>query len=140
MLDHTNSPERRPDSGRAPSRGAGEARPVSDREVPLSRQPTPAVVHAWLDGDVPESVVRQGDAARHVEFWHRINVEVEQRRDMRTPPYVMEHIMSALPQETPRVMAPWWGQTLTLSARSAILIGAGLVTLGVLLALAARGL
>ena len=59
MLDNLNphnDGER--SSERAHRSPSSEARPVADREVPLSRRTTPAQVHAWLDGELPESAVR----------------------------------------------------------------------------------
>ena len=79
----------------------------SDREVPLGHQEQDArvlapAVHAWLDGELPEASVRKGDTARDVEFWKHINVEVDQRRHMRTPTYLEARIMEAIPQTAPQ--------------------------------------
>ena len=50
--------------GRKRERPANNAdRPLADREVPLG-PPTAAIadaVHAWLDGEVPESSVRRAE-------------------------------------------------------------------------------
>ena len=55
-----------------------------------------------------EAAVRRGDTARDVDFWRRIETEVDQRRRMKTPAYVQDRIMQALPQATPRVITPFW--------------------------------
>jgi len=83
------------------SRRFEQERPLADREVPLGHQESEArvlspLVHAWLDGELPEASVRKGDTARDVEFWKQINVEVETRRRMRTPVFVETKIMNAL--------------------------------------------
>jgi ribosomal protein L18E len=106
-------------------------RPLSDREVPLGRQDRARVlspaVHAWLDGELPEASVRKGDTARDVEFWKQINVEVDQRRRMRTPVYVEARIMDALPQTVPQVITPWWRREFVITPGKAVGAGAALM-------------
>ena len=97
MLDDLNPREGRSEPGRDRPR-AVPTRPFADREVPRGTRRTPQTVQAWLDGDLPEAAVRRGDTARDVDFWRRIETEVDQRRRMKTPAYVQERIMQALPQ------------------------------------------
>jgi hypothetical protein len=68
--------------GRKRERPAGPERPLADREVPLG-PPTAAIadaVHAWLDGEAPESSVRRAEWSRDVDFWKRMNEDLERRR------------------------------------------------------------
>src|SRR5665647_3010723 len=62
-----------PSEYRNPSAPKGDmpARPITDREVPLTGQQTPTAIHSWLDGELSESAVRQSDASRDVDFWLR---------------------------------------------------------------------
>src|SRR5574340_790363 len=71
---------RRPSDAPAPAQ-----RPVSDREVPLTGRTAMADIHAWLDGDLPETAVRRADTAHDIEFWNRLEKDVEVRRQMKTP-------------------------------------------------------
>jgi hypothetical protein len=77
------------DGHHRPVRRSEKERPLSDREVPLGHQDQARVlsplVHAWLDGELPEASVRKGDTARDVEFWKELNVEVERRRRTHRP-------------------------------------------------------
>ena len=119
-------------------RRSEKERPLSDREVPLGHQDHARVlspaVHAWLDGELPEASVRKGDTARDVEFWKQINVEVDQRRRMRTPVYVEARIMDALPQTVPQVITPWWRRefvitpTMAVGGAAALVVAAAAVT------------
>lgn len=141
MLDHHSSSENRPDVGREKSRdpAASPSRPTADREVPLARhrsRRTPTSVHAWLDGDLPEAAVRRADTVRDVEFWHRIEKDVDQRRQMRTPPHVYSQIMNALPQTTPRVITPWWRRQFVMTPAVVLAGAAGLVAVGLALGMA----
>jgi hypothetical protein len=95
------------------TRRSERERPLADREVPLGQQEQDTrvlapVVHAWLDGELPEASVRKGETGRDVEFWKHINVEVDRRRRMRTPAYLEAQIMEALPQTAPAVITKWW--------------------------------
>ncbi len=108
----------------------GERQPMADREVPPKRHRTPSSVQAWLDGDLPEAAVRRGETARDVEFWKQVNEETEARRRMRTPAYVYDNIMSALPQTTPRVITPWWRRPFALTPAAAVAVGAGILAVG----------
>jgi len=121
------------------SRRSEQERPLADREVPLGHQESEArvlspLVHAWLDGELPEASVRKGDTARDVEFWKQINVEVETRRRMRTPVFVETKIMNALPQTAPVAISPWWRRefvvrpTYALAVAAALIVAASAVT------------
>jgi hypothetical protein len=115
-------------------RQAPAARPPADREVPIEGH-TAASINAWLDGDVPESAVRRGDSARDVDFWLRIEKEVEVRRDMKTPAHVYQQIMEALPAATPRTTS-WYERPVTLSPVMAITAAAAAVAVGVVIGIA----
>ena len=45
--------------------------PLADREVPIGFAVTPAGVHEWLDGELPEADIRRSDTARHVDVCRR---------------------------------------------------------------------
>ena len=113
--------------------------PLMDREVPLGLARTPVLVHQWLDGDLPEQSVRQGDMVRHVEFWNRVGAQAEARRQMRTPEYLTAQIMAALPQGAPQAATRWWKCPLDVSPL--VLAGAGvtMLALGVLVGRALIG-
>ena len=108
-----------------PVRRSEKERPLADREVPLGQQEQDArvlspAVHAWLDGELPEAVVRKGETGRDVEFWKQINVEVDRRRRMQTPAYLEAQIMDALPQTAPAVITKWWQREYVVTPRKAI--------------------
>lgn len=113
-------------------RRTDEERPLSDREVPLGQQVgrvlSPAV-HAWLDGELPEAVVRKGETARDVEFWKRLNEEAESRRHMRTPAHVQAQIMDAIPQSVPQLITPWYRREFVLTPAALVTTAAALVVL-----------
>ena len=104
--------------------------PLTDREVPIGLARTPVAVHQWLDGDVPESSVRQGDTVRHVEFWNRVGTQAEARRQMRTPEYLTAQIMAALPQGAPRTATRWWQRPLEVSPVALAAVGVTVLALG----------
>lgn len=128
---HDDMNERPEANGPAPQRER-PSNPRAEREVevPIRRRTTPAAVHAWLDGDLPESAVRRGDTSRDVEFWNRLNSEIDVRRRMKTPTYVYDQIMEALPQTTPAMVTPWWRRPFGLTPMQAAVTAAGLVALG----------
>jgi hypothetical protein len=114
------------------TRRSERERPLTDREVPLGHQESEArvlspLVHAWLDGELPEASVRKGDTARDVEFWKQINVEVETRRRMQTPVSVEARIMSALPQTAPVAISPWWRREFVIRPTYALAVAAALI-------------
>jgi hypothetical protein len=133
LYDDMNQP-RRDDAASDRGSDSREQRPVSDREVPLTRRATPHAIHAWLDGDLPEAAVRRGDMVRDVEFWHRLNEESEARRHLRTPVHVYERIMEALPQTTPTVITPWWRRPVAVTPATALAAGAGILAVGAAIA------
>ena len=131
MLDNLHSSDGRSENGREQNGRERNAAPLSDREVPLGSRRTPAAVHAWLDGELPETEVRRGDTQRDVEFWNRIAEQAEARRQMRTPAHLQAQIMAALPQAAPAAdTTPWYGKTIELAPVVAILGGAALVAAG----------
>jgi hypothetical protein len=107
------------------------ARPITDREVPLTGQQTPSAIHAWLDGELSESAVRQSDASRDVDFWLRLDREVQVRRQMTTPVHLHERIMEALPTAAPAVTEPWYSRSFSLTPAVAIAAAAGAIAIGV---------
>jgi hypothetical protein len=70
-----------------------------------------------------------------VDFWLRIEKEVEVRRDMKTPAHVYQQIMEALPAATPRT-TPWYERSLTLSPMMAITAAAAAVAVGIVIGIA----
>jgi hypothetical protein len=124
--------ERPEANGPAPQRERA-SKPSADREVelPIARRTTPASVHAWLDGDLPEAAVRHGDTARDVEFWNRLNRDINVRRQMTTPAYVYDRIMESLPEASPSTATPWWRKP---SPMMIVVIGAGMFALGLAVA------
>ena len=118
-------------TGPAPQRERASKVPA-DREVeiPIPRRTTPASVHAWLDGDLPEAAVRRGDTARDVEFWNRLNQDITVRRNMQTPAYVYDKIMQSLPEASPSVTTRGWRKPFGLSPMVIAMIGAGIFALG----------
>ena len=102
------------------NRGEQRPRPMADREVPLDRHGgLSAAVHAWLDGELPETAVRKGDTAKDVEFWQMIAQETSQMRRMRTPAHVEAMIMDALPQTAPQVVSPWYRREFVMTPGTA---------------------
>jgi hypothetical protein len=70
---------------------------ATDREVPIAAAHTPAIIHAWLDGEaVDESALH---AAGGYELWSRVKAESERRRRMQTPTPVSGAIMAAIRKE-----------------------------------------
>ncbi len=128
MLDNLDPIEHR--TPPAPKAGESAHRPITDREVPLTGHHTPAAIHAWLDGELAESAVRQSDSSRDVDFWLRLDREVQTRRQMTTPDHLYEKIMDALPAAAPSVSEPWWNRSFTLTPAVAIAAAAGAVAVG----------
>jgi hypothetical protein len=115
-----------------------KSQPLTDREVPIGLDRTPATIQEWLDGDASETAVRQGETVRHVEFWNRINAEVEERRRMRTPAHVQKAIMDALPRTAPRAPEVWWQRRVVVTPATMIVGAASLLAVGVVLGAALR--
>lgn len=121
MLDNNlNSPSGAAEDGRNRSRQSSEARPLTDREVPLGRPGMSAELHAWLDGELPESSVRKAELTRDVELWSRVNEETDRRRRLRTPAHVQAAIMAALPQAAPQAVTPWFEREIVVTPMTAI--------------------
>jgi hypothetical protein len=110
-------------------------RRMADREVPLPGTPgtSSLAVHEWLDGDLSEADARRADA-RQVEFWTRMASETDRRRRMTTPAHVLGNVMAALPDREvalPGTNAAARSRDGRLRPSSAVAIGAGFFTLGV---------
>jgi hypothetical protein len=114
------------------------SRPLADREVPLGNmEPENRVlastVQSWLDGELPEASVRQGETARDVDFWKRVNVESERRRRMTTPAYLQAQIMEALPQTAPSLITPWHKREFVITPMMAVGAAAGVAAASAIL-------
>lgn len=124
MLDNNvNSPSGAAEDGRDRPRQSqsAEARPLTDREVPLGRTSgMGAELHAWLDGELPESSVRKAELSRDVELWSRVNAETARRRQLKTPAHVQAAIMAALPQVAPQAATPWFEREIVVTPMTAI--------------------
>ena len=133
MYDNVHFPDDRSDLNGGKSREReSDVAPVSDREVPLNRHRTPALVHEWLDGALPESEVRRGDMVKDVDFWKKINEQAAERRRMQTPAYVETRIMAAITADVETVTTPWLRKpvqvsTVVIIAGAVALIAAGAV-------------
>ena len=119
-----------------PLRHPDRKQPLADHKVPLGHQKHDSrilspVVHAWLDGELPEASVRKGDTAHDVEFWKNINGEVQRRRRITTPTYLEAQIMSALPQSAPKLITPWYRREFVITPARAVGVAAGLVAVSV---------
>src|SRR5687767_5366387 len=131
MLDNLNARDGSGDAGRErPRRASEQSQPLVDREVPLGGTATSEMINSWLDGDAPEPVAMNGDTARQVDLWRRIEHESERRRQMVTPAHVKAQIMAALPVDLPQTSLPWWKKSIQVSPVVAIAAAAGLVALG----------
>ena len=116
-------------SGQQPNR---EADALTDREVPLDGNSRLSVaMHAWLDGEGSEASLKASDATeKQVELWKRIGAETTVRRQMKTPVYVQQRIMAALPTAAPTRALPWWRRTMSLSPVAIAAAAAGLIAAG----------
>jgi hypothetical protein len=103
---------------------------MADREVPIELTRTPDLVHAWLDGEIPESSVRGAEAVRHVEFWKRLDNDLETRRQAHAPVDLTERIMAVLPATAPRLVMPWWHRPIEMNPLAVAAAAAGLLALG----------
>ena len=116
--------------GRKREKGQPE-RPLADREVPLT-PPSATIadaVHAWLDGEAPESSVRRGEWSREVEFWKKLDGELAARRRLKTPAHLQAQIMNALPMHAPQMITPWWRREMVVTPGAVLAAAAALVTL-----------
>lgn len=80
--------------GAEPVARRDEAQAAEDREIPLAGAQTPAIIHAWLDGDRVDDVALH--AAGGYELWRQVQAETDRRRRMRTPTPVAGAIMDAI--------------------------------------------
>ena len=127
MLDDLNPQGGRGDS-QAPKRARDERQPLTDREVPLGQARNMAPIHAWLDGELPESAVRTAESARDVDFWRKVTEETERRRATKTPAYLEAQIMAALPTETTADgVQTWWAREGTRTPTTAAVAAAATV-------------
>ena len=107
-------------------------------EKPRHRKTPPATpaVQAWLDGEAAREGLASPDEQETAEFWSRINTETERLRRRATPIHVQQKILSSLPDE-PAGSAPSSGSassgSITLRVSTAILAGAALIAVGVLI-------
>ena len=114
--------------GRKRENGQPE-RPMADREVPLG-PPSATIadaVHAWLDGEAPESSVRRGEWSREVEFWKKLDEDLAARRRLKTPAHLQAQIMNALPMHAPTLVTPWWKREFVVTPTGAIAVATTLV-------------
>ena len=136
MHDDLNAPtpESRENNGEAKRPSSREpVRRVSDREVPIGGTEgtnTSDLLHAWLDGELPETAVAGPDAARQVEFWKRVDRDLEQRRYLVTPADLTQKIMDALPATAPATATPWWSRPIAMSPIAVAAAATSLLALG----------
>jgi hypothetical protein len=136
MHDDLNAPtpESRENNGETQRRSTSRepVRRVSDREVPIGGGDagTSDLVHAWLDGELPETAVAGPDAARQIEFWKRVDRDLEQRRYLQTPADLTQKIMDALPATTPATATPWWSRPIAMSPIAVAAAATSLLALG----------
>jgi len=116
---------------------SADAPALTDREVPLGSGSGNAALHAWLDGEGSMAAAVQADR-RQVEFWSRLNAEVEVRRQAAAPADLTESIMAALPDTAPQPLESWWLRPVSVTPAVALAAAAGLVVLGAAIATAPR--
>ena len=130
MLDDLNPQGGRGES-QAPKRAREERQPLTDREVPLEQARNMAPIHAWLDGELPESAVRTAESARDVDFWRKVTEETARRRTVKTPAYLEAQIMAALPTDrTADGVQTWWAREVTMTPATAAVAAASLLAVG----------
>jgi len=130
MLDDLNPQGGRGES-QAPKRAREERQPLTDREVPLEQARNMAPIHAWLDGELPESAVRTAESARDVDFWRKVTEETTRRRMTKTPAYLEAQIMAALPTDrTADGVQTWWAREVTMTPATAAVAAASLLAVG----------
>lgn len=130
MLDDLNPQGGRGES-QAPKRARDERQPLTDREVPLEQARNMAPIHAWLDGELPESAVRTAESARDVDFWRKVTEETARRRTVKTPAYLEAQIMAALPTDrTADGVQTWWAREVTMTPATAAVAAASLLAVG----------
>ena len=122
MQNEFNAPDGRGETRRTRAHEE-ESHVVGDREVPLVRKGLTGDVHAWLDGELPETTLRQSGATKQVEFWNQIGAEMSARREVKTPTHVAAQIMAALPATTPALITPWYRREMVVTPGRAVAIG-----------------
>jgi hypothetical protein len=126
-----SEPVSRPRPSRATEAGVPiPAVPMADREMPIELTRTPELVHAWLDGEASQSALRGPEWSRHVEFWSRVDREIEGRRQIHAPEDLTARIMAALPDVNPRMVTPWWGRRISVNPVAIAIAAAGLLAVG----------
>ena len=70
---------------------------ITDREVSVEAAHTPAIIHAWLDGEPVDQEALH--AAGGYALWSRLQAETSRRRRMQTPTPVNGAIMEAIRKE-----------------------------------------
>jgi hypothetical protein len=130
MINDLHSPDGHADGNRESNHRDSNATPLTDREVPLNPRRTPAVVQAWLDGEVTMADAARGEGANDVDFWNRLNEQAEERRHMRTPVHVQQRILEAIPRSAPRAESGWFQRQVHISNGMLVVIGAVMVGLG----------
>ena len=130
MLDDLNPQGGRGES-QAPKRAREQRQPLTDREVALEQARNMAPIHAWLDGELPESAVRTAESARDVDFWRKVTEETTRRRMTKTPAYLEAQIMAALPTDrTADGVQTWWAREVTMTPATAAVAAASLLAVG----------
>jgi hypothetical protein len=107
-------------------------------EKPRHRKTPPATpaVQAWLDGEAAREGLASADEQETAEFWSRINAETDQLRRRSTPIHVQQKILSSIPDEPAESRGPprpASSGSITLRVSTAILAGAALLAVGVLI-------
>ena len=74
--------------------------------------------------------MRRGEWSRDVDFWKRMNEDLERRRRMRTPAHVQARIMEAIPQHAPSLITPWWRREFVITPAVGFGAAAALVVAG----------
>jgi hypothetical protein len=103
---------------------------LADREVPIELARTPDRIHAWLDGELSESEVRGTESTRHLEFWKRLDRDLEVRRMAQAPVDLNARIMAALPAVAPYAAAPWWNRPVEMNPVAVAAAAGGLLAIG----------
>ena len=70
---------------------------LADREVPIEAANTPAIIHAWLDGEPVDQTALH--AAGSYDLWSRVQTETSRRRRLQTPTPISGAIMEAIRKE-----------------------------------------
>jgi hypothetical protein len=115
MFDHHSDGMKRP--ARKDAEHASQ-----EREVPFGpRAEIADAVHAWLDGVTTEDEVVRAEWTRDVDFWKRVDDDLEPRRRLKTPAGLSTRIMNAIPQRIPVMLTPWWRRELVVTPATALL-------------------